>query len=135
MPDWSGGTRIGECLAAFVEHHAKRHVDPRTVVIILSDGLDRGDPARLAAAVREIHRRARKLVWLNPLLGDERYGRPRPGMKAALPFLDHFASAHNLEVAGAVAASPLGVIVRGVDQGRTGEGTLSGTWQTAPSAR
>ena len=97
VPDWSGGTRIGECLAAFVEHHAKRLVDPRTVVIILSDGLDRGDPSRLAAAVREIRLHARKLVWLNPLLGDERYEPATAGMKAALPFIDHFASAHNLE--------------------------------------
>jgi hypothetical protein len=97
VPDWSGGTRIGECLAAFVEHHSRRLVDPKTVVIVLSDGLDRGDPARLAAAVREIGRRARKLVWLNPLLGDERYEPATAGMKAALPFVDHFASAHDLE--------------------------------------
>ena len=66
-------------------------------MIILSDGLDRGDPARLAAAVREIRRRAKKLVWLNPLLGDDRYEPATPGMKAALPYVDHFASAHNLE--------------------------------------
>ena len=97
VPDWSGGTRIGECLADFVERHLQRHVDQRTVVIILSDGLDRGDPARLAEAVREIRLRARKLIWLNPLMGDPRYEPATPGMRAALPFLDHFASAHDLE--------------------------------------
>ncbi len=97
VADWSGGTRIGECLAAFVSGHLMRCVDASTVVIILSDGLDRGDPARLAEAVREIRRRARKLIWLNPLLGDERYEPAAKGMQAALPFLDHFASAHNLE--------------------------------------
>lgn len=97
VPDWSGGTRIGECLAAFVSGHLMRCVDASTVVIILSDGLDRGDPARLAEEVREIRRRARKLIWLNPLLGDERYEPAARGMQAALPYLDHFASAHNLE--------------------------------------
>jgi hypothetical protein len=97
VPDWSGGTRIGECLAAFVERYARRFLDPRTVVIVLSDGLDRGDPARLAAAVRDIGLRSRKLVWLNPLLGDARYEPATPGMKAALPYIDHFASAHDLE--------------------------------------
>jgi hypothetical protein len=97
VADWSGGTRIGECLAAFVSGPLMRCVDASTVVIILSDGLDRGDPARLANAVREIRRRARKLIWLNPLLGDERYEPAAKGMQAALPFLDHFASAHNLE--------------------------------------
>jgi uncharacterized protein with von Willebrand factor type A (vWA) domain len=97
VPDWSGGTRIGECLATFVSGHLKRHVDQRTVVIILSDGLDRGDPAGLAEAVKEIRLRARKLIWLNPLLGDSRYEPTARGMEAALPYVDHFASAHNLE--------------------------------------
>lgn len=97
VPDWSGGTRIGECLAAFVANHVPRHVDQRTVVIILSDGLDRGDPARLAEAVKQIRMKARKLIWLNPLLGDARYEPATPGMKAALPFVDHFLPAHDLQ--------------------------------------
>jgi hypothetical protein len=96
VPDWSGGTRIGECLTAFVARYLHRHVDQKTVVIILSDGLDRGDPARLAEAVKEIRARARKLIWLNPLLGDQRYEPATPGMKAALPFIDHFLAAHDL---------------------------------------
>jgi uncharacterized protein with von Willebrand factor type A (vWA) domain len=66
------------------------------VVVILSDGLDRGDAALLAGAVRRIQGRARKLVWLNPLLGDARYEPAAAGMRAALPFVDHFASAHDL---------------------------------------
>jgi uncharacterized protein with von Willebrand factor type A (vWA) domain len=97
VPDWSGGTRIGECLEAFVTDHAPRVLGPKAVVIVLSDGLDRGDPARLGKAVREIRRHSRKLVWLNPLLADERYEPETPGMKAALPYVDHFAPAHNLE--------------------------------------
>jgi len=93
--DWSGGTRIGDCLAAFVHGHLRTEVDSRTVVVVLSDGLDRGDPAILAEALRTIRRRARKLIWLNPLLGDARYQPTQSGMAAALPFIDHFAPAHD----------------------------------------
>lgn len=95
VPDWSGGTRIGECLDAFVRCHLDRVVDARTVVIVLSDGLDRGDPALLAGALQAIARRARKLIWLNPLMGDPRYEPTAQGMQAALPFVDHLASAHD----------------------------------------
>lgn len=97
VPDWSGGTRIGESLAAFVRDHLHQRVDGKTVVVILSDGLDRGDPALFADALRTIQLRARKLIWLSPLLGDPRYEPLTRGMQAALPFVDHFASAHNLE--------------------------------------
>jgi hypothetical protein len=97
VPDWSGGTRIGESLAAFAEGHLRRAADHKSIVVILSDGLDRGDPARLAEALRLIRRRARKVIWLNPLLGDPRYEPEALGMRVALPYVDHFASAHNLE--------------------------------------
>lgn len=96
VPDWSGGTRIGDSLARFVEEHLRSRVDARTVVVILSDGLDRGEPARLAAAMRAIRERARKVVWLNPLLGDPRYEPTARGMRAALPFVDHLLPAHDL---------------------------------------
>jgi uncharacterized protein with von Willebrand factor type A (vWA) domain len=97
VPDWSGGTRLGACLAAFAADHLPRLVDARTTVVILSDGLDRGEPEVLAAALRDIRRRARRIVWLNPLLGDPRYEPLARGMTAALPFIDHLAPAHNLE--------------------------------------
>jgi uncharacterized protein with von Willebrand factor type A (vWA) domain len=87
VPDWSGGTRIGDCLAAFLEDHFSRAPAGRTVVVILSDGL--------ARTVRLIRRRARRLVWLNPLAGDPRYVADAAGMRAALPHVDHFASAHD----------------------------------------
>jgi uncharacterized protein with von Willebrand factor type A (vWA) domain len=96
VPDWSGGTRIGACLTAFVDRHLTRLVDARTTVVVLSDGLDRGDPAELAAAAAAIRRRARALIWLNPLLGDPRYQPLAAGMQAALPFVDHFGAAHDL---------------------------------------
>ncbi|MEE8117308.1 MAG: VWA domain-containing protein [Gemmatimonadales bacterium] len=97
VPDWSGGTRMGDCLAEFVDRFLPSVVDSKTAVVILSDGLDRGDPQVLARAMGAIQRAARTVIWLNPLLGDARYEPTARGMKAALPFVDHFASAHNLE--------------------------------------
>jgi uncharacterized protein with von Willebrand factor type A (vWA) domain len=97
VPDWSGGTRIGESLAEFVERHRDELVDHRTVVVIVSDGLDRGDTDLLASAMRAIRSRARKVIWLNPLSGDPRFEPTQRGMEAALPYLDVLAPAHNLE--------------------------------------
>lgn len=97
VPDWAGGTRIGDSLARFVAEHLATRVDARTVVVILSDGLDRGEPATLAAAMRAIQARARKVIWLNPLLGDPRYAPTARGMEAALPFVDAFLPAHDLD--------------------------------------
>ena len=97
VPDWSGGTRIGESLSEFVSRHQNDLVDARTSVVILSDGLDRGDPHLLVRAMRAIRSRAGTVLWLNPLLGDSRYRPLARGMEAALPFVDHFAPAHNLE--------------------------------------
>ena len=96
VPDWSGGTRIGESLDTFVTRHLAALVDARTVVVILSDGLDRGEPELLAHAMRRIHGRAARVIWLNPLLGDPRYEPTARGMAAALPFVDRFAPAHDL---------------------------------------
>jgi uncharacterized protein len=96
VPDWSGGTRIGECLARFVDDHLHARVDARTIVVVLSDGLDRGEPAVLADAMRAVSSRARKVLWLNPLLGDPRYEPTARGMAAALPFVDALLPAHDL---------------------------------------
>ena len=95
VPDWSGGTRIGECLARFVEHHLEARVGSKTVVLVLSDGLDRGDTAALEGAMRAIRARARRVIWLNPLLGDPRYEPTARGMKAALPYIDELLPAHD----------------------------------------
>ena len=97
VPDWAGGTKIGESLAEFVARYQDEVVDANTVVVILSDGLDRGEPALLVRAMRAIRARARQVIWLNPLLGDARYRPVARGMEAALPFVDHLAPAHNLE--------------------------------------
>lgn len=97
VPDWSGGTRIGECLEEFTENYLDSTVDAKTVVLIVSDGLDRGDTEPLVAAMRAIHSRARSVLWLNPLLSDPRYEPTARGMAAALPYVDRLLPAHNLE--------------------------------------
>jgi uncharacterized protein len=97
VPDWSGGTRIGESLATFVARHLAELVDARTVLLVVSDGLDRGDPELLARAMRRIHDKAGRVIWLNPLLADPRYEPTARGMSAALPFVDRLAPAHDLE--------------------------------------
>ena len=95
LRDWSGGTRIGESLAEF--NRAWSHlVDRRTIVILLSDGWDTGDPEVLATELLRIKRRAGRVIWLNPLLGNPSYQPLTRGMAAALPLVDHFAAAHNL---------------------------------------
>jgi uncharacterized protein with von Willebrand factor type A (vWA) domain len=96
VPEWSAGTRIGECLAEFADRYLDAHVDARTVVLILSDGLDRGDVEPLADAMRRIHARARRVLWLNPLAGDRRYEPTARAMAAALPYVDRLLPAHNL---------------------------------------
>jgi uncharacterized protein with von Willebrand factor type A (vWA) domain len=92
---WSGGTRIGASIAEFVASWP-RLIDRRTVVIVLSDGWDTGEPQVLADALRTIHRRAGRVVWLNPLLGSPTYRPLTRGMQAALPHVDVFAPAHNV---------------------------------------
>ena len=96
VPDWSGGTRIGDCLADFAGSRLASCVDERTVVVVLSDGLDRGDPEVLASALARIARRARRIVWLNPLLGDPRYAPEARGIRAALPWIDRHLPVHDL---------------------------------------
>jgi uncharacterized protein len=93
--DWSGGTRIGESLAEFNRRWSQL-VDRRTIVILLSDGWDTGDPEMLSTELLRIKRRAGRVIWLNPLLGNPSYQPLTRGMAAALPLVDHFAAAHNL---------------------------------------
>lgn len=92
-----GGTRIGDSLATFNRWHARRVIHSRTAVMIISDGYDAGDPIQLGAEMRALRQRCRRIAWLNPMLGWRDYSPEARGMKAALPFLDLFAPAHNLE--------------------------------------
>ena len=95
--DWSGGTDIGGSLDEFLSDYGSQMLGPHSVVVILSDGLDRGDTDSLEHAMRGIRKQARTIIWLNPLVGSQGYEPTCRGMAVALPFVDHFASAHNLE--------------------------------------
>ncbi len=93
---WGGGTRIGDSLAQFNREHAPRVVHSRTAVIIMSDGYDTGDPAVLSQALAQLRRRARRIVWLNPLCSRPGYAPVALGMQAALPHLDLLAPGADL---------------------------------------
>jgi hypothetical protein len=95
--DWGGGTDIGGCLRDFNDRYARDLVQYRTTVVLLSDGWDRGDAALMSAEIARLRRRAHRLVWLNPLLGNPDYEPLTRGMRTALPYLDHFLPAHSLE--------------------------------------
>lgn len=97
VDSWSGGTSIGRCLVRFERTHARRRVDSRTVLVIISDGWERGDVDELRQAMAALRRRAYRIVWLNPLLGHPGYQPVARGMAAALPFVDAFLPAHNLD--------------------------------------
>ena len=103
VPDWSGGTRIGEVLGRFNVDWARRVMRHAPVVLLISDGWDRGDPAQLAAEMARLQRSCHRLVWLNPLLGSPRYRPLTRGMQAALPWIDDFLPVHNLASLDALA--------------------------------
>jgi hypothetical protein len=95
--DWSGGTRIGQCLRIFNERYAKGLAAGSMIVIFISDGWDRGDPGLLESEMKRLKRRARRIIWMNPLLGSPGYQPICLGMKAALPYIDHFIPASSLK--------------------------------------
>lgn len=95
--DWAGGTRIGESLRAFNRQWSRRVLRRGAIVIIVSDGWDRGDTAVLAREMRTIQRRCHRLIWLNPLSGQPDYAPRVEGMAAALPYVDDFLPIHNLQ--------------------------------------
>jgi uncharacterized protein with von Willebrand factor type A (vWA) domain len=97
VPDWSGGTKIGRSLRAFLDQYAAKVLDHRTVAIVISDGWDTGDAEVLEGAMAELQRRAGRVIWLNPLLASPGYEPICQGMRVALPHVDVFAPAHNLE--------------------------------------
>ncbi len=95
--NWSSGTKIGSCLKTFNEVYAKTVLNGHSTTIILSDGLDTGEPEELAEELKKIKLRTRQLIWLNPLKGMPGYEPVQRGMSAALPEVDIFRTAHNLD--------------------------------------
>ncbi|BCX04055.1 MAG: hypothetical protein KatS3mg053_1993 [Candidatus Roseilinea sp.] len=96
VTDWSGGTRIGEALKMFNYRWARRVMRSSAVVLIISDGWDRGDPDLLRREMARLQRSCRRVIWLNPLLGGADYQPLARGMQTALPYIDDFLPVHNL---------------------------------------
>jgi len=90
VPDWSGGTRIGDALRQFHQQWSRRLPRGGLVVLLISDGWDRGDPAVLGAQMERLRRRCRRLIWLNPLIGTPDYAPLTRGLEVALPNVDDF---------------------------------------------
>ena len=95
--DWAGGTRIGEAFKDFNYRWLRRVLRSSGVVLVISDGCDRGDTELLAKEMARLSRNCHRLIWLNPLLGYDAYQPLTKGMLAALPHIDDFLPVHNLE--------------------------------------
>lgn len=111
--DWEGGTRIGACLEAFNKRWSRRVLGQGAVVLMITDGLDRDDPGRLAREAERLHLSCRKLIWLNPLLRWDGFEAKAQGVRALLPHVDSFRAAHSLASLEALAAA----LTRADDQG------------------
>jgi uncharacterized protein len=102
-PDWSSGTRIGEALKAFNDRHGRRGMARGAVIVILSDGWERGDPSLVAREMERLSRLAYRIVWVNPRASASGFSPRAGGMAAALPHCDALVSGHSLEALGEVA--------------------------------
>lgn len=96
VQDWSGGTRLGECLRTFNDAWGVRGMARGAIVVVLSDGWDRGDPVMLADQMERLHRVSHRLIWVNPLKVSPGYAPLARGMAAALPHVDHFVEGHSV---------------------------------------
>jgi uncharacterized protein with von Willebrand factor type A (vWA) domain len=96
VPDWSGGTRLGDVLGAFLDRWGQRGVARGAVVVIFSDGWERGDPAVLGTQMARLHRLAHRVVWVNPHRGKSGYRPVQGGIAAALPYCDDLLAGHSL---------------------------------------
>jgi uncharacterized protein with von Willebrand factor type A (vWA) domain len=101
-PDWSSGTRIGDALRTFNDRHGRRGMARGAVVVILSDGWERGDPALVAREMARLRRLAYRVVWVNPRVGARGFEARAGGLVAALPHCDALVSGHSLEALGDV---------------------------------
>jgi uncharacterized protein with von Willebrand factor type A (vWA) domain len=104
-PDWSSGTRIGDALKAFNDRHGRRGMARGAVVVILSDGWERGDPALVAREMERLARLAHRIVWVNPRVSASDFSVQAGGMVAALPHCDALVSGHSFKALGEVVAA------------------------------
>ena len=128
--DWAGGTRIGESFREFNQRWARRTLRTSGVVIVISDGWDRGDPALVASETARLRRNCHRLIWLNPLAGTPGYQPLAGGMRAAFPYIDDFLAAGtvaNLERLGEILAG-----VRATDTRRGSEAAAHAALPSAP---
>ncbi len=103
--DWEGGTRIGACLESFNRDWSRRVLGQGAVVLIITDGLDRDEPARLGRAMERLHLSARRVIWINPLLRWEGFAPKAGGIRAMLPHVDSFRAGHNIAALEGLAAA------------------------------
>ena len=94
--DWEGGTRIGAALAAFNRDWSRRVMGQGAVVLLITDGLDRDDPAELARQMQRLQLTARRVIWLNPLLRWDGFAPKAAGIRAMLPHVDSFRAGHSI---------------------------------------
>ena len=102
-PDWSSGTRIGDALSAFNDRHGRRGMARGAVIVILSDGWERGEPLLVGREMERLARLAYRIVWVNPRVSASGFSPRVGGMAAALPHVDALVSGHSLEALGEVA--------------------------------
>ena len=121
VTDWSGGTRIGESLRTFNLRWARRVLRSSGVVIVVSDGWDRGDPALVGLETERLQRNCHRLIWLNPLAGADGYEPLAAGMAAAYPSVDDFLPIHNL-----ASLERLGEVLGGLGLGAAGRPPRNG---------
>jgi uncharacterized protein with von Willebrand factor type A (vWA) domain len=119
--DWSGGTRIGHCLAEFNRLWSRRLLGQGAIVLLITDGLDRDAGTGLAHEMDRLHRSCRRLIWLNPLLRYEGFEPRSLGMKAMMPYVDEFRPVHNLD--------SLESLIEVLSAPITRRGTASSTWR------
>ncbi|MFF0791727.1 VWA domain-containing protein [Streptomyces spiralis] len=124
VPDWRGGTRLGELLREFLDRWGQRGMARGAVVVLLSDGWERGDPRLLATQTARLHRLAHRVIWANPRKARPGYAPLAAGMAAALPHVDAFLEGHSV-----AALEHLAAVVRGADTDATG-----GTGSAAPAS-
>jgi uncharacterized protein with von Willebrand factor type A (vWA) domain len=122
VSDWSGGTRIGDSFRTFNLRWARRVLRSSGIVLVVSDGWDRGDPAIVAAETARLQRNCHRLIWLNPLAGAEGYAPIAAGMAAAYPWIDDFLPIHTL-----ASLQRLGEVLGGLGLGSSGRPPRTGT--------